>query len=440
MLKQEVAGANLMGSDLYNNLIHYFVTHLKGLRNVSALFMLVTPGAEFQAKQETDLLHDEALLRYYAAEWLRYTTGANYINRLFTYLNRHWVKRERDEGRKAVYPVYTVNHLITLVKQAKTTDCDSSSLLCNGKTIYSFLYQNKQTKLASAILRLIEDQRNGDVIDHSLVKKVVDSFVSLGLDDTDTNKACLDVYKDHFEIPFIEATEKYYKQESESFLASNSISDYLKKAEGSSTEEEDRVERYLNTQTRKPLISKCEHVLIREHADLMWESFQGLLDFDKDEDLQRMYSLLSRIPEGLEPLRKKFEEHVKKAGLAAVSKLVGEAGETTDTLDPKHTWTRYLRFTKRNSETVSRSFRGEAGFVASLDKACREFRQQKRSHRHFPILNRPNYLPNTPTFCYRKNNKLAEEDDLEVALNRVVCAVSGHWVLILSKLLVSFNR
>ena len=111
---------------------------------------------------------------------------------------------------------------------------------------------------------MIEDQRNGGVIDQGLVKKVVDSFVSLGLDDTDTNKACLDVYKEHFELPFIDTTEKYYKQEAETFLASHSISDYLKKAEERLREEEDRVERYLNTQTRKPLISKCEHVLIRE--------------------------------------------------------------------------------------------------------------------------------------------------------------------------------
>lgn len=56
-----------------------------------------------------DPLTDEALLRYYAQEWDRYTTGANYINRLFTYLNRHWVKREKDEGRKGVYPVYTAS-------------------------------------------------------------------------------------------------------------------------------------------------------------------------------------------------------------------------------------------------------------------------------------------------------------------------------------------
>ncbi|EEB98113.1 hypothetical protein MPER_02436, partial [Moniliophthora perniciosa FA553] len=189
-------------------------------------------------------------------------TTAQLHNRLFT-IESTWVKRERDEARKTVYPVYTwKNNLFVPVQQ-------------------------KHAKLAGAILRLIEQQRNGETIDQGLVKKVVDSFVSLGLDDTDTNKACLDVYKEHFENPFIEATELYYKKESESFLAEFSVSEYLKKAEERLKEEEDRVDRYLNTQTRKTLISKCEHVLIREHAELMWDSFQNLLDFDKDEDLQR---------------------------------------------------------------------------------------------------------------------------------------------------------
>ncbi len=68
--------------------------------------------------------------------------------------------------------------------------------------------QRKHTKLASAILRLIELQRNGETIDQGLVKKVVDSLVSLGLDEADPNKACLDVYKEHFETPFIDATEQ----------------------------------------------------------------------------------------------------------------------------------------------------------------------------------------------------------------------------------------
>ena len=61
--------------------------------------------------QAAEDLSDEPLLNYYTKEWDRYTTGASYVNRLFTYLNRHWVKREKDEGRKNVYNVYTVRTL-----------------------------------------------------------------------------------------------------------------------------------------------------------------------------------------------------------------------------------------------------------------------------------------------------------------------------------------
>lgn len=281
--------------------------------------------------------------------------------------------------------------------------------------------QSKNQKLAGAVLRLIEKQRNGETIDQTLVKKVVDSFVSLGLDDNDSNKQSLEVYKERFETPFIEATEKYYKTESEAFLAENSVSDYLKKAEERLKEEEDRVDRYLNTVTRKTLISKCEHVLIREHAETMWEEFQKLLDYDKDEDLQRMYALLARIPEGLEPLRKKFEEHVKKAGLAAVEKLVsGGDSAAAENLEPKAYVDALLDVHKKNSETVNRSFRGEAGFVASLDKACREF-VNRNAATGSSTTKSPELLAKHADALLRKNNKMAEEESLENALNQVVC-------------------
>ncbi|KAI0726430.1 Cullin-domain-containing protein [Fomitopsis betulina] len=373
-------GANLMGSDLYNNLIRYFTTHLGDLKNHS------------------DTLQDEALLQYYALEWDRYTTGANYINRLFTYLNRHWVKRERDEGRKGVYPVYTL-------------------ALVQWKQNFFLHIQSKQHKLAGALLRLIERQRNGETIDQTLVKKVVDSFVSLGLDEGDINKVSYEVYKEHFEVPFLEVTEKYYKQESEAFLAENTVAEYLKKAEERLREEEDRVERYLNNNTRKGLISKCEQVLIREHSQRMWESFQELLDYDKDEDLQRMYALLARITEGLEPLRKRFEEHVKRSGLAAVSKLVGQGG--ADAVDPKAYVDALLEVHSKNSETVTRSFRGEAGFVASLDKACRDF-VNKNDATGTSTNKSPELLAKHADALLRKTNKMAEEEDLEGALNKVM--------------------
>ncbi|KAH8796887.1 Cullin [Flagelloscypha sp. PMI_526] len=384
-LEHNRTGANLVGSDLYNKLSEYFVAHFHPITGQAAA------------------LQDEELLRFYTAQWDRYTTGANYLNRLFTYLNRYWVKRERDEGKKQVYQVYTL-------------------ALAQWKNEFFMHVQGPQKKLTNAVLRLVERQRNGEVIDQGLVKKVVDSFVSLGLDNTDPNKECLDVYKEHFEEPFIQATEVYYKKESENFLAANSVSDYLKKAEERLREEEDRVERYLHTKTRKELVSKCEQVLIREHSELMWESFQKLLDYDQDEDLQRMYALLARIPEGLDPLRKRFEGHVKKAGLSAIDRLVsqGDGGTTNaDALDPKAYVDALLEVHKKNLEVVTRSFKSEAGFAASLDKACREF-VNKNGATGSSSTKSPELIAKHADGLLRKNNKMAEDDDLEGALNRVM--------------------
>lgn len=243
--------------------------------------------------------------------------------------------------------------------------------------------------------------------------------MSLGLDVGDPNKECLDVYKQHFETAFISATEQFYKQESENYLAQNPVPDYLKKAEERLREEENRVDRYLHNKTRKDLISKCENVLIREHGDRLTESFQTLLDYEKDDDLQRMYALLSRIPDGLDPLRKKFESHVKNAGLAAISKLVGEGGANVESLDPKAYVDALLQVHQKNSDIVNRSFKGEAGFAASLDKACREF-VNRNAATGASSTKSPELIAKHTDMLLRKNNKMAEEDDLEGALNRVV--------------------
>jgi hypothetical protein len=73
----------------------------------------------------------------------------------------------------------------------------------------------------------------------------------------------------------------------------------------------------------------------------------------------------------------------------------------------------------KNSETVTRSFRGEAGFVASLDKACREF-INRNAATGTSTTKSPELLAKHADMLLRKNNKMAEEGDLEGALNRVV--------------------
>lgn len=149
----------------------------------------------------------------------------------------------------------------------------------------------------------------------------------------------------------------------------------------------------------------CEKTLIAEHKTLMVEEFQNLLDLDRTEgelhdstpnleayisDLGRMYGLLSRIPNGLEDLRNKFEQHVKKAGLAAVEKVLPAPGAVTeagkaevlvsspssrDTVaradnskDPKAYVEALLGVHAKYNEFVNGPFRAELGFNASLDR------------------------------------------------------------------------
>ncbi|KAG9292004.1 hypothetical protein G9A89_017903 [Geosiphon pyriformis] len=370
-------GANLMGSDLYARLISYLEKHLTTILQESVQHM------------------DENLLRYYTKQWEKYTTASSYVHHVFRYLNRHWVKREIDEGRKTVYDVYT----LTLVSWRDN------------------MFINVQQKVMAAVLKLIERQRNGETVETGLVKLVVESFVSLGLDDADSSKSTLDVYRDYFEKPFVDATQIYYKAESEKFVSENSVTEYMKKAEARLLEEENRVQSYLHPSTNKNLITTCETVLVKEHTDIMWEEFQNLLDKDKLDDLHRMYSLLSRIPDGLDPLRERFEEHVRKAGHSSIEKITAEGGEAN--MEPKTYVDALLEVHKKYNDMVQTAFRGEAGFVASLDKACREFVNRNEVCKSSTSKS-PELLARFCDSLLRKSAKNPEEGDLEDVLNSIM--------------------
>lgn len=92
-----------------------------------------------------------------------------------------------------------------------------------------------------------------------------------------------------------------------------------------------------------------------------------------------MYLLLSRIPSGLDPLRERFEKHVKKAGLDSVERCVGSASaetngkdggkeDTSGAVEPKAYVDSLLAVHKKNGELVGKAFRGDQTFVASLDR------------------------------------------------------------------------
>ncbi|TVY38641.1 Cullin [Lachnellula subtilissima] len=368
-------GAHLLGEDLYQNLIQYLTGYLKNLVKLSKTHS------------------DEALLSFYIREWDRYTTAAKYINHLFKYLNRHWVKREMDEGKKNIYDVYTLH----LVQWRQT------------------LFSEVNEKVMDAVLKMIEKQRNGETIEHGQIKSIVGSFVSLGLDDSDSTKSTLDVYRFHFEKPFLEATKAFYQAESKQFVAENSIVEYMKKAEARLDEEEERVEMYLHSDVTISLKKTLHGALISDHSTILRDEFQILLDNDRVDDMERMYKLLARIPDGLDPLRAKFETHVRKAGLDAVSKVAVDA----DKLEPKVYIDALLEIHIQYQGLVKKAFQDEPEFTRSLDNACREFVNRN------PVCKSgsnksPELLAKYADAVLRKGTNGAEESDLENTLNQIM--------------------
>ena len=89
--------------------------------------------------------------------------------------------------------------------------------------------------------------------------------VSLGLDEADAQRQMLDVYRDYFQTQFLDSTFHYYRVESEAYVASNSISDYMKKAEDRLQEEADRVNLYLHDSTRKDVRNSWNLLVFPHH-------------------------------------------------------------------------------------------------------------------------------------------------------------------------------
>jgi cullin 1 len=371
-----ISGANFVGEELYNRLSEFLKKHMKHL------------GKQAEGKM------DEALLMYYSKEWERFTTAMKYINNIFDYLNRHWIKREADDGKKEVYEIYTLSLVIWR----------------------DHLFHAQKPRLINALLALIEKERNGEQINTHLVKTVVECYVKLGLNKEKPKETTLDIYRQHFEDDFLLATEVYYTAESTHFIATNSVAEYMKKVELRLQEEQRRVQQYLNPTTEGDLIARCERVLIEKHIETLRTDFQNMLSNDKIEDLTRMYNLLSRIARGLDPLRATFEKHVTQVGKQAIQQVAKTAIK-----EPTQYVETILKVYKQYNALVVNSFRNDAGFVASLDKACRSFINENAVCKLAKSASKsPELLARFTDGLLKKSAKNPEEQEMEQLLTDVM--------------------
>ncbi|TMW55581.1 hypothetical protein Poli38472_010463 [Pythium oligandrum] len=204
---------------------------------------------------------------------------------------------------------------------------------------------NIRERLRHLLLRSIDQERQGELIDRSLLKNILRMLVDLGVQSNT-------VYEDDFECYFLERTLDFYRVEAQVLLDQSTCPEYLVIAEKRLLEEANRVTHYLNASSEYKLKNIVETQLIKNHAKTLVEMENSgcvaMFRDNKVDALRRMYSLFRRVPSTLHDMSECVLQYIKTTGEELV-KVQSNPETAVDTaqfveklLSLRHTFVHFL--------------------------------------------------------------------------------------------------
>jgi cullin 3 len=110
--------------------------------------------------------------------------------------------------------------------------------------------------------------------------------------------------------------------ESQSLLAENSASVYIRNVEGRIAEESQRAKNYLDASTEPLIVRVLEDELIKNHlktvVDMEYSGVVHMLQNDKTSDLKCVYKLFSRVEDGLKTVVECLSGYLREQGKGLV--------------------------------------------------------------------------------------------------------------------------
>ena len=212
-------------------------------------------------------------------------------------------------------------------------------------------------KLVEGLLKLIRGEREGEAINRSLIRNLIRMYSTLGL------------YESQFELPLLDETIHFYKEEGVRLMDQLIVPDYLKHLCDRYDQEMGRVSHYLNHSTRLPLVAVLDEHLIQNHTTaLILNGFDVLMEQDRTIDLKRMYNFWGRV-NARKDLSVAFREYIKKESLGIVR----------DKEQDKEMVQQLLALRQRIFGILQVSFSNDSSFIESMKNAFENSINQRQN-------------------------------------------------------------
>jgi len=330
----------------------------------------------------------ELMLREYLKLFGDFMKTSLSVSRICRYLQRYWIpgnvgKSPSNIEVREIYPLALV-----MWRQ--------------------FCFDPIKEKLIPALLDLLDQDRQGNKQDKSLIRNMVGSYIEF--DKVGPNEG-QQFYEKEFETPYLERVRQFYAKESSQFLTSNGVSLYLSKAEDRIREEKENSQNLgIYLVTSDPKIKKAiDEVLIEKHMEILQSDFLRMLVEDKEEDMRRLYFLLQRITDGLSHTANTFQAYLTETG----SKIVIEQKKRPlkEALANAIMFVKQLMnfYTKYSNLVQTVCFSGHPLFRTALDKAFKDILNQESGKFNIPRL--LNFYIDNMIKGKEKENSTEEEID-----------------------------
>ncbi len=254
----------------------------------------------------------------------------------------------------------------TYVQQARQRPIYELGLFLYRITVWE--RDGVQNRVSELLLEAIASERAGLLVDdRSLLKANLSMLQQLGAAD-DSN-----VYERDFDGIFLGTTQEFYRNESSLFLAENTASAYVDKAEARLEEENIRASALcLPPTTEGPLQHILEMELIERHAKTLVtlenSGFAVLLkDESKVNEMRKMYDLFVRVPTSVDFLRESFCERIKMDGKALIADQ--DRGDITQSAFIRG----LLTMREKYMNIADHAFRGEKRVLKRLKESFEDF-------------------------------------------------------------------